>query len=70
MTWQEIVIEVLNRLPENRGELKEIYNIVQNNYREKCKDNSNWKAKVRQTLQILRDKEVVVQYKKGEWGLR
>ena len=46
-TWRDVVMAVLDKLGE--ASLEEIYAEIEGH--EKCQNNENWQAKVRQTLQ-------------------
>lgn len=65
-TWEDVVAAVLRRL-NKVSSLDEIYEEIR--WHKKAQSNSNWEAKVRQTLQKLRDKGFVVNTERGYWGV-
>lgn len=59
-TWRDVIAGVLQDM--GNATLDEIYHMVENSV--KCRNNSNWQAKVRQTLQLHKE---FVNVERGVW---
>lgn len=64
VTWKDVVAAVARKL--GSANLEQYYEEIGNH--RKAKNNTNWKAKVRQTLQYLRDKGIVLNDNRGVWS--
>jgi hypothetical protein len=64
ITWRDLIQGALESL-NGQASLSEIYTLIENS--KKAQNNSHWKEKVRQTLQIH---DNFVQIKKGVWKLK
>ena len=64
-TWKDVVYAIINQGQEMS--LAEIYREIQGH--KKTESNPNWKAKVRQTLQMLRNDHVVYSVCRGTWKI-
>lgn len=64
-TWKDIVLSVLETIGKE-APLQAIYAELEG--RKKCDSNPNWKAKVRQTLQVLRDAGFAKTSAVGTWA--
>ena len=65
-TWKDVVIAALEYLGSNAS-LDQIYGQLEGH--RKSRVNSNWKAKIRQTLQYLRDCGIAASTERGVWAL-
>ena len=66
VTWKDVVIAALEYLGSNAS-LDQIYGQLEGH--RKSRVNSNWKAKIRQTLQYLRDCGIAASSERGVWAL-
>lgn len=64
MTWRDLVQAALEHIGTQSANLNQIYEVVSQSL--KARNNANWQAKVRQTLQIYPD---FVSVARGNWGL-
>lgn len=64
-TWKDVVMSVMKNL--KHASLENIYKEIDGH--KKAKSNEHWKAKVRQTLQILRDGGFLMNPTTGVWSL-
>ena len=62
-TWRDVVMAVISKL--GSCSLSQIYAEIEGH--KKCENNQNWKAKVRQVLQMLRDLGLVISKSRGNW---
>ncbi len=62
-TWEDLVMATMREL--KTAAIDKIYSFIEGF--KKTKNNPNWKAKVRQTLQRLRDKGLVYSNQRGVW---
>ena len=65
-TWKDVVIAAMEYLGSNAS-LEQIYGQLEGH--RKSKTNPNWKAKIRQTLQNLRDCGLAASTERGVWAL-
>ena len=65
-TWKDVVVAALEYLGSSAS-LDQIY--VQLEGHRKSLVNSNWKAKIRQTLQYLRECGIAASTERGVWAL-
>ena len=63
ITWKDLVATVLEKLGK-KAKLKDIYDEIEGH--KKCMTNSNWEAKVRQTLQL---NPIFQNVDKGVWSI-
>lgn len=64
-TWKDVVVSVMRNL--GSSDLSHIYSEIEKN--DKTSSNPNWKAKVRQTLQILQEHGVTKNVESGVWAM-